>query len=67
MRKPAGSNALIGFKQRGGRDDNLMYKIGEWSRNIENDNEGMVKKKNKTFIEKSWFEYDFASDFLNLR
>lgn len=33
-RSPAGSNALIGFTQRGGREDNLMYRVGEMQKNI---------------------------------
>lgn len=64
---PAGTNAIIGFEQRGGREDNLMYKLGELNKNIERDNNKKAKTPRSKNRNKSCFEYDFARDFFDMK
>jgi len=62
-----GTNTIIGFEQRGGREDNLMYRLGEMQKNIERDNGRKAKTPQSKNRDKSCFEYDFARDFFDLK
>lgn len=64
---PSGTHAIIGFEQRGGREDNLMYKLGELNKNIERDNGRKSKTPQSKNRNKCCFEYDFAKDFFDLK
>jgi len=44
-----------------------MYKLGEFQKNIERDNERKVKTPRSKNRGKSCFEYDFACDFFDLK
>jgi hypothetical protein len=64
---PSGTNAIIGFTMRKGREDDLMYKMGEMQVNIQRDNNRMAKTPQSKNRNKNCFDYDFARDFFDLK